>query len=168
MSVFLSPIHRRDVEVAEITQSRSALRMLVTRSRVCRTQQRANVRRLAELMNKRPLSVTVIGYIFVAVGIIGFAYHVTEFKTERSWKYGVAWILLLRLLAILGGVFVLRGNNWARWLLLLWIACHVIISAFHSLSQFVVHALLLAVIAYVLFRPRSSAYFRSVGQRPYQ
>src|SRR3989442_10487081 len=101
-------------------------------------------------MTKRPISVTVIGCIFIAVGVIGFSYHVTEFKTQRPFEYGLVWVSLLRLLAILGGVFVLRGNNWARWLLLIWIAYHVILSAFHSLTELVVHGLLFAIIAYVL------------------
>jgi len=59
---------------------------------------------------------------------------------------------------------MLRGRNWARWLLLIWIAYHVILSGVHSLFQLVVHGLLFAVIAYFLFRPRASAYFR--GARP--
>ena len=112
-------------------------------------------------MNTRPISVTVIGCIFIAAGVIGFAYHVTEFKTQGPFDYGIVWVSILRLLAILGGVFVLRGSNWARWLLLVWIAFHVILSAFHSRSELVVHTLLLAIVAYVLFfRPRASAYFR--------
>ena len=117
----------------------------------------------ADTMNKRPLSVTVIGCIFVAAGVIGFAYHVTEFKTQRPFEYDIVWVCLLRLLAILGGVFVLRGHNWARWLLIIWMAFHVILSAFHSLSELVAHGLLFAVIAYVLFRPQAAAYFRSAG-----
>jgi hypothetical protein len=123
---------------------------------------------VADTMNKRPLLVTVIGCIFVAAGVIGFAYHLTEFKTQRPFEYSILWICLLRLLAILGGVFVLRGNNWARWLLLVWIAYHVILSAFHPLSELVAHGLLLAVIAYVLFRPQASAYFRSARAEPAQ
>ena len=118
-------------------------------------------------MNKRPLSVTVIGCIFVAAGVIGFAYHVSEFKTLRPFEYGIVWVCFLRLLAILGGVFVLRGHNWARWLLLVWIAFHSILSAFHSRSELVVHTLLFAVVAYVLFlRPQASAYFRGSRAEP--
>ena len=111
-------------------------------------------------MNKRPLSVTVIGCIFIAAGVIGFAYHVTEFKTLRPFPNEIVWGSSVRLLAILGGVFVLRRHNWARWLLLVWIAFHVILSAFHSLFELIVHGLLFVVVAYVLFRPRASAYFR--------
>lgn len=113
-------------------------------------------------MNKRPFSVTVIGYVFVAAGVIGIAYHATEFKIQDPFEFHVVWACLVRLLAIVGGVFVLRGNNWARWLLLIWIAYHVSLSAYHSVSELVVHGLLFAVVAYVLFRPRASAYFRRV------
>ena len=119
-------------------------------------------------MNKRPLSVTIIGCIFIAAGVIGFAYHVTEFKTLRPFEYDLVWVSLLRLLAILGGVFVLRGSNWARWLVLIWIAYHVILSAFHSAFELIVHGLLFAVIAYVLFRSQASRYFRSAGTGPAQ
>ena len=104
--------------------------------------------------------------MFIAAGVIGFAYHVTEFKLPV--KSEIVWVCLLRLLAVLGGVFVLRGHNWARRLLLLWIAYHVILSAFHSLSELVVHGLLFAAVAYVLFRPKASAYFRGVTAEPAQ
>jgi len=60
---------------------------------------------------------------------------------------------------------MLRGLNWARWLLLVWIAYHVLISAFHSLSQLITHGLLLAGVAYLLFRPAVSAHFRGAGAR---
>jgi uncharacterized membrane protein HdeD (DUF308 family) len=117
-------------------------------------------------MNKRPLSVTVIGWLFIAMGIVGFAYHVTDFKTKPQLRYELVWVCLLRLLVILAGIFVLRGKNWARWLLLVWIAYHVILSAFHSTSELLVHSFLLAVVAYVLFRPRASDYFRDTRAEP--
>lgn len=111
-------------------------------------------------MNKRPLSVTVVGCVLIAAGLIGFAYHVTKFKLQRPIDYELVWVLLLRLLAILGGMFVIRGANWARWLLVAWLAYHVILSAFHTLSELLAHILLLTVISYVLFRRQATAYFR--------
>jgi len=114
-------------------------------------------------MNKRPLSVTIIGCIFIAAGVIGFAYHVTEFKALHPFPYEIVWSASVRMLAVLGGVFVLRGHNWARWLLLAWIAFHVILSAFHSLSELIVHGLLFVVVAYVLFRPKASGYFQGAS-----
>jgi len=110
-------------------------------------------------MNKRPLSITVISWLFVAAGTIGLAYHATEFMGQRPFEYDLVWVLFVRILAILCGVFILRGRNWARWLLLVWIAYHVILSAFHSVSELVMHGLLLVVIAYFLFRSQASAHF---------
>lgn len=114
-----------------------------------------------DTMKKRPLSVTIIGCIFIAAGVIGFAYHITEFKIERPFELGIILVSLVRLLAILGGVFVLLGRNWARWLLPLWLAFHVILSLFHSWPELIMHCLLFVIVAYLLFRPKASAYFRA-------
>ena len=119
-------------------------------------------------MNERPRSITVISWLFIAAGVIGLAYHATEFKADRPFQYDVGWVCLVRLLAILCGVFMLRGSNWARWLLLVWIAFHVVLSAFHSLFELVIHSLLFAVVAYFLFRPQASAYFRGARAEPPQ
>ena len=64
------------------------------------------------------------------------------------------------LLAIIGGVFTLRGRNWARWLCAVWMGGHVILSLFHSRWELLVHSLLFAAVLYVFFRPAASAYFR--------
>lgn len=114
-------------------------------------------------MNKRPLSVTLISYLFVSAGIIGLGYHATEFNSQVPFDYDMVWVLFVRALAIVGGVFTLRGANWARWLLLVWIAYHVYLSSFHSVSEVVVHGVLLVVVTYGLFRPQASAYFRSAA-----
>jgi len=119
-------------------------------------------------MNKRPRSVTVISCIFVAAGVIGLAYHATEFKAQRPFEYGMVWVCFVPLLAILCGMFMLRGSNWARWLLLVWIGYHVILSAFHSLSELVMHSVLFGVVAYFLFRPQAAVYFRKARSGPAQ
>ena len=115
-------------------------------------------------MKRRPLSVTIIACLFIAAGVVGLAYHAGDFRTRPPLEY--AFVCFVRLLAIIGGVFILRGRNWARWLLLAWIAYHVVLSAFHELSGLVVHAVLLVVVAYFLFRPRASAYFRRARGGP--
>ena len=117
-------------------------------------------------MNKRPLSVAVISCLFIVAGAVGFAYHLTEFKAQGPFQSGIVGLCVVRLLAILSGVFMLRGCNWARWLLLVWIAYHVILSAFHSLSELVMHSLLFALVAYFLLRPQASAYFRGARANP--
>ena len=113
-------------------------------------------------MNARPIAVTIISWLFIAAGAVGLAYHATEFKAQSPFENDAVLVCVIRLLAILGGVFALRGKNWARWLLLFWIAYHVILSAFHTVSELAMHGLLTAVTAYFLFRRQASAYFRSV------
>lgn len=106
---------------------------------------------------KRPLSVTIIGCIFIAAGAVGLVYHLREFKHPPA---DLLWVSVVRLLAIVGGVFVLGGRNWARWLTLIWMAYHVVLSAFHSRSEFIMHGVLLLVIAYFLSRANAVEYFR--------
>jgi uncharacterized membrane protein HdeD (DUF308 family) len=120
--------------------------------------------RAPNFMNKRPLSVTIIACIFIAAGVIGVAYHLAEFNTQHPFQDGGVWLFVVRLLAIVGGVFMLRGRNWARWLSMLWIGCHVILSAFHSLPELAMHVLLFAVFAYFLFRASPMQYFRREGE----
>ncbi|HYT60889.1 MAG TPA: hypothetical protein VEL06_12005 [Haliangiales bacterium] len=114
-------------------------------------------------MNKRPRSITVISWLFVATGVIGLAYHATEFKAERPFEVDLVWVCFVRLLAILCGVFMLRGSNRARWLLVVWMGYHIVLGILHSALQLFVHGLLFAVILYLLFRPQASAYFRGAG-----
>jgi hypothetical protein len=111
-------------------------------------------------MSKRPRSVTLIGWVFIAAGVIGFSYHVAKFKAHDPFNSDGIWVCAVRLLAIVAGAFMLQGWNWARWLSILWIAGHTILSVFHPLSELIMHSVLLAVFAFFLFRPQASAYFR--------
>jgi hypothetical protein len=117
----------------------------------------------ASATTTRPLSVTIIAWLFIAVGAVAFTYHVTEFKAHTPFDYRLASVCVIRLLAIVGGVFLLRGRNWARWLLLGWLAFHVFLSIFHAFGELLMHALLLAVLAFCLFRPASTRYFKGLG-----
>jgi|SRR5947209_6853051 len=111
-------------------------------------------------MNKRPLSVTIISFVFIAAGVMGVAYHLTEFKVQHPFHDEAAWLLVVRLLAVMAGVYMLKGRNWARWLAIVWIGSHVILSAFHSVPELAMHALLFVVFTYFLFRSPATQYFR--------
>lgn len=125
-------------------------------------------------MNRRPLSVTVISCLFIAFGVIALvagalpavdgAGRFIELGTERRIELGLIW--LARILAIVGGAFMLRGFNWARWLLVAWMGFHVVLSFFHPPLELLVHGLLFSLILFFLFRPGSSAYFRGAGTQP--
>jgi hypothetical protein len=105
---------------------------------------------------KRPIAVTLLGILFIGAGLMGLGYHLTEWRTD-PW---IVPISLVRLLAIVGGAFLLMGRNWARWLILAWMAFHVVVSAFHSISECVAHLVLLLVIGYFLLTPPTAKYFQ--------
>lgn len=107
-----------------------------------------------------PRSVMLVGWLFIAAGTFGILYHAGELTTDAGIDVEHAWVLVLRMLASVGGVFVLRGADWARWLLLAWMLYHTVLSAFHSISELAIHIVILAGVAYVLFRPHVRAYFR--------
>ena len=111
-------------------------------------------------IEKRPLTVTIMSCLFIAAGTVGLVYHLSDFKAQQAFQYEVVLILLLRITAIVCGIFMLRGSNWARWVAVTWIAYHFILSFFHSLQEAIMHGLFLALIAYFLFRKEESTYFR--------
>ena len=107
---------------------------------------------------KRPLSVTLISFLFIAAGAIGIIYHSRELKDVISLD--VISVFFVRMLAIVGGVFALRGANWARWLLVAWIIYHVVLSFFHAPVELIMHSILAVLVVIALFHPKASAYFR--------
>lgn len=111
-------------------------------------------------MDKRPLSVTLIGWLFIATGVAGLAFHAAEFNALHPFPYDTLLVCLVRGIAIVSGIYMLRGSNWARWLVIVWLAFHVVLSAFHSLHETIMHSLLLVAIAYFLLRPKAREYFR--------
>jgi hypothetical protein len=69
------------------------------------------------------------------------------------------------LLALIAGLFMLRRQNWARWLALTWMAFHVVLTAFPPFHGLVVHILMFGGIAWLLLRSDAAEYFRSVETR---
>jgi hypothetical protein len=105
---------------------------------------------------QRPISVTIIACLYLMVGVVAFAYH---FRELLPLQPDGASIELTESLAVVAGVFMLRGHNWARWLALAWIAFHVVLSIFNADRGLVVHSLLCLLIAWCLFRPEAARYF---------
>lgn len=115
----------------------------------------------------RPRSITLIGWLFVAVGVVGIlrdvvplvtADHASRLAALRApgvWELGAAWTSSL--LAALGGAGLLRGHPWARWLLAGWMGFHIVLSALHDMERLLVHVALFAPMLYLLFRPEPAA-----------
>jgi len=110
---------------------------------------------------KRPIAVTILGLLYIAVGIGSTAVHYAAFHRGRPSINEVVWVTVLGVIAIVAGVFMLLARNWARWLALAWMAFHVILSVGHPLQELIVHTALLLLFAYLLFRPEARAYFRA-------
>jgi hypothetical protein len=116
-------------------------------------------------MSKRPISVLLVALLYIAVGVIGFTYHFTDLYAKGAFHYNGLLVELTELCAFICGAFMLRGQNWARWLALAWIAFHVILSAFHALQPFVIHCVLCGLIAWAVFRPQAGRYFSERSSR---
>lgn len=107
----------------------------------------------------RPVSIWIAACLYLAVGVLGFATHFHELVTAQRDS---AWVEVIETLAIVAAIFVLRGHNWARWLTVAWIAFHVVLSAFHSVSEAAVHGIICIVTVGLLFHPVANRYFQRV------
>jgi hypothetical protein len=119
-------------------------------------------------MSNRPRHITVIGWLFIAVGAAAMLKDVLPLLTSNAAEQlaklradgladlGPAWTS--RLLAVIGGAGLLHGFNWARWLLVAWMAFHIVLSVLHSPVQLLVHCAFFAPILYFLFRSQSTAF----------
>lgn len=102
----------------------------------------------------------MLGWLFILVGIVSTAYHLWKGSLDR-WTFP---IVLVGAIAVLAGAFLLRGARWARWLLLAWLAFHVVVSALNSFSDALPHIVLLLVVGYFLLGPPTSKYFQRAQQ----
>lgn len=107
------------------------------------------------IVKQRPLSITIIGWLFIVFGAIALvaglwslvhmngAQLVADF--EKHWM-----VHLSRSAQIIAGVGILYGQNWARWLLVVWLAFHIVVGALHSQVQLLTHAVFFLVGPYSL------------------
>jgi hypothetical protein len=109
------------------------------------------------MYSTRPIAVTGIAWLYIAVGIVGFGYHSPELL-HPHWD--IFLIEFTELLSLIAGIFMLRRQNWARWLALAWTAFHVILTVFQAFRGFVLHALIFIGIAVILLRSDAAQYFR--------
>ena len=112
-------------------------------------------------MRKSIPSILVVGVIFLALGVLDVWRGVAPlFGTDGRLAGDDLLVLAIGVAALIGGTFVLRGRNWARWLLAAWMALHVAISVGKP-TELVAHLAIFGFIAFLLFRPPASAHFRS-------
>jgi uncharacterized membrane protein HdeD (DUF308 family) len=123
------------------------------------------------IVKPRPLSITIISWLFIVFGAIALVaglwplVHMNGAQliadSEKHWM-----VHLSRIAQIVAGVGMLYEHNWARWLLVVWLAFHIIVGALHSSIQMLTHVLFFLVGMFFLFRPAASAYFRAPRAQP--
>jgi len=111
-------------------------------------------------VKRPPWSVVIVACLYIAVGVLGFAFHLREFFQRSSFQYDIVEIELTEFLAFLFGVFLLRGANWARWGAVAWMAFHVALSVFDPFQKLAAHVVFLVLISWLLFRSDAAHYFR--------
>jgi hypothetical protein len=122
--------------------------------------------------HRRPPSITALGCVFVAAGVAGLIATTVSLMGggassagEHTYAGELALVVTVRALAVVGGALILRGVSWARWLLVAWMAWHVVLSIGHTPGELAVHALLLVLVLVVLFGRQASDYFSEVSVR---
>jgi hypothetical protein len=105
---------------------------------------------------ERPFQVAVLGWLFIGVGVLSTAYHLLKDPIDR-WTIPIT---LVGIVAVVAGIFLLRGARWSRWVVLVWLAFHVVASAFNSLPDAIAHGAFLLVVGYFLLGPPTSKYFQ--------
>jgi hypothetical protein len=114
------------------------------------------------IMRKTIPSIVAVGVVFLALGVLDVWRGVAPLFAEGHSRLAGDDMLVLAIgvAALIGGTFVLRGRNWARWLLAAWMALHVAISVGKP-TAFVAHLAIFGFIAFLLFRPPASTHFGS-------
>ena len=107
---------------------------------------------------KRPLAVTLVAWLYIVTGALGFAFHAGDIDLRHPLENDAIWIEAVRVVALVCGVFILRGAIWARWLAVAWMAFHVVVGAMHSWFELIMHAALCAAIAFILLPPETPRY----------
>ena len=115
-------------------------------------------------MKNRPIPVIIVSIVFILAGSIGFIYHFNELFEPNDELYEPIWVLLLRILAVVCGLLLFIGINWARWLAIAWLLYHVLLSTLHSTSELITHIVVLIIVSLLLYLPASTAYFNKNRQ----
>jgi hypothetical protein len=116
---------------------------------------------------RRPLAITILGWLFVLVGVAGLVSSALSLWNDVARPSGggpahrgePGLVLAVRALAVVGGALVLYGVSSARWLLVAWMAWHVVLSLGHTSGELAVHAVFLVLLLFVLFSRQATAYF---------
>lgn len=113
---------------------------------------------------KRPWAVTGVGLLMMAAGTFGMARGFLYARTIWPPEQDLIWIVIVDAVGIACGVFLLRGRNWARWLMLVWVGTHAAVFSVVNHREILVHVVIFALLVVLMFRSDVRAYFGGSGQ----
>jgi len=122
-------------------------------------------------MRKRPLSLTVIGWMLIVMGIFSMFATSANLKNPKVIEYmsqsplplslQYAILALGVMIMTISGLGILKGKNWARLLYAGWGLFSFLMSLVIGTMQasMLPGLIIFLIIAYFLFRPDAHAYF---------
>jgi len=123
-------------------------------------------------MKKRPVSITVISWYLIVSAILlvlfySFALSMTidDMKQSSTIPVSIQFPMLYAglLMTLVSGIAMLKGQNWARLLYVIWCGILVILALATSpnKSEMVTTIVFWLIIVFFLFRPKANEYFSS-------
>ena len=110
-------------------------------------------------MRRPPPSLALIAALFLALACLDLYRGIAPLVQSGHLAGDDVIVLAIGVAAAIGGIFLLRGHEWARWLLAAWLALHVAISIPHP-GLLLAHVLIFGLIAFFLFRPQATSFLR--------
>jgi hypothetical protein len=126
---------------------------------------RSSISNQEPIARRRMPSIVAVGVLFLLLGILDVWRGIAPlFGTVTRLATDDMQVLAIGIAALVGGGFLLRGHNWARWLLAVWMLFHVAISVGQT-GKLIAHALIFGFLAFWLFRPGARLYFAGGHRR---
>lgn len=129
----------------------------------------------------RPLPLSIISWLLVVMGAISLLTPIAMWTMRNepgmkkameiaplSLEATIALTVAAALVSIVSGIFLLRGAGWARWL---YLAANIGFLFFSIATQglspsLIPGALMIAIVALIVFLPASNRYFAGQGDFP--
>ncbi len=119
-----------------------------------------------KIARKRPWSVPAVAVLFLVLGTFDLWKGANPlFAPQPHLAPDDLEVLIIGVAALVGGVWLLKRRNWARWLLVAWMTLHTGLSATHP-YELLGHVLIFGVVMGGLFHPAASAWFHRQRKRP--
>jgi hypothetical protein len=125
-------------------------------------------------MHRRPVSVSVVGWLLSIVGVLGLlgaflSLSMTDDPRIQKIAEGSPVPLPVHLyvgvagaiITFISGLYILRGENWARWFYAIWCVAGLLFGAVATADKLLLIPGVLAqgALIVLLFLPKANAYF---------